>query len=1497
MSGPPPVQPIAPIRFADYFFQSGLNPAAKLSDRRILEDGSAAGDPVNLQKRADAAASTEDTSSPLNLPETKLKKKQHPLEWKFGPEILCRYPETDYSEKDKFPTYLSMFCFPDNVQLRHEDNGPLPEKYHSFIVTEETGAKIYGVCVTIYERLHPNHASELEAIAQDLRSGALGTTDLEYIQHIQSELAAKQEALLHARMGMSEPSPTIQTAPTEPFSAQSAGPPTEQTLSDVEEKVKLYRDLLAPLNTLLVDVDNVYVPRCLGVLSHWPWHDFLKDWLCEVVRVTRGDYEECPGNKCIAPLERFIANLIHEVPLPPPGKLEISLRVGQLHLYASRPPVNTISVLKNFSLYPLFRALSVQHVVLLFELALSEQKIIFLSSHLAMLAVAAESLCHFFFPLSWQHITIPVLPARLMSYLQVPMPYIIGVHREYFTPEMQDEYRPPDANVVDLDSDTITLAEQPPSLPVRERQKLVTRLEKATGVMQTSFASPHRTPAPLPPQPAKRLDRGVPLTVQYALPLNKHAPMSCDSARKTPTEKPASRGMLGRARTHTEALDSNRMRGTLTSSPSSAGVAGAWLDKIQKTFSTNPSSPSVMGVSSDSISSSSSTATAEDKNAAWWQRNRDARKQSSDQQSIVSSSGPGFHRSYDEHESDSLGSSEKPLTDTSESSSNPRLRSPFSSKPEKRGMKHSGSNASIASMFSTFSNNRGFARPPGISTNKASNRYSYAGGGGSTASSSVMSTPSSIHYASYAHTEEGISNGLQGVPVRKKEGHSFYSLAVRSPWSANPPNLEDQSNLGSMDGNRSSTTSMETSLADIASTADETARPRNAAEMKRPPRAFSFKSRPKRLDSAASDVISPAAPIRAVQARRRSSVAQSPVISLELGATCRACREDLSEGENATIMQCDSCPARIHPSCLPLMESHPCPAHFDERKIQMAFLKVFTSLLRHYRQHIATPEQLRALAGDAGPGSPASMGSVDSFKALDMDSLGEEWFRKTDFLAGCEKESRPFMTKFVETQAFAQFTLDRVERPESDYEVLFFDECIKEKRNRSKLRLGKESTPFLHETAYDVKSTISCLEVRGPDEGENYKPEGIPIYLDSKLLKSPRVIQPLVTQADHRIMRSMTNELVQRARIASNMKRKQDFSKWMKTKWKHLQKIGGGEVVALGFLSDEQRRELFEERVHEVTSVIDHYEQLHLSTQTPAQIRSALVQLHAQNLVLMRAADEEQLVDENEQADLQGVYMRLFRVITIYEDFVATLKAAGTDVGDEDYLKQIALQEAPTFTHLRAGENESSFKLNLSVGTDLNFGSVSEWLHKVGVDADPGADGHGVGCDDEHRPDDSPDASSRSSIKSQRLPAPPRSDSIRSSKARNRPLVSSSPGLDASSDIVPQADAGSNDRVASNDSVMPSVKPLDRQSIDASADIVNTRNMYFDSVESVVPVTLSEDVDATPDRQVEQSKEQTTNAEPEASLSMKTDPQQRIVPPPRSNSATWEPSRDAGAGS
>lgn len=45
---------------------------------------------------------------------------------------------------------------------------------------------------------------------------------------------------------------------------------------------------------------------------------------------------------------------------------------------------------------------------------------------------------------------------------------------------------------------------------------------------------------------------------------------------------------------------------------------------------------------------------------------------------------------------------------------------------------------------------------------------------------------------------------------------------------------------------------------------------------------------------------------------------------------------------------------------------------------------------------------------------------------------------------------------------FTQFITDRLLKPEQDPEILVFDEYIKLKLNRSRLKLVKDDTPFLN---------------------------------------------------------------------------------------------------------------------------------------------------------------------------------------------------------------------------------------------------------------------------------------------------------------------------------------------------------------------------------------------------------------------------------------------------
>nr|KAJ3420568.1 hypothetical protein HK105_005517 [Polyrhizophydium stewartii] len=376
---------------------------------------------------------------------------------------MHRYPKQDWHDIGKFPAYVPM------------------------IITEETGAKFYGTCIVVHERPKGKLYSQLDSLMSEWLKNNLAESDIEYVQHVQTQLAFHKEKLAKIRSsrdGLNERE-------------------LRELVAAEEEKIAIYEEVLSPLKqTILARLEHVYVPRCLGVLSHWPWYNLFKDWLCELVRMLRNPKD----SKCFAPLERCLVNLIHEIPLPPPGKLEIALSIGQLQLYCARPPVNTISVLKNYSLYPLFRCMSIHHIVLLFELALTERKIILVSSHYSMLNLVSEAVCQ-------------------LIYLQAPMPYVVGVNRKYFSPSVRDEWRPQDAAVVDIDNDAVDLGQPMIGLPSRERRKLVARLEKYAPLFAAQQGSRGLDEAPAP----FTSSRGVPLSMQVAFPGNKHAVLTGDS--------------------------------------------------------------------------------------------------------------------------------------------------------------------------------------------------------------------------------------------------------------------------------------------------------------------------------------------------------------------------------------------------------------------------------------------------------------------------------------------------------------------------------------------------------------------------------------------------------------------------------------------------------------------------------------------------------------------------------------------------------------------------------------------------------------------------------------------------------------------------------------------------------------------------------------------------------------------------------------------------------
>jgi hypothetical protein len=170
-----------------------------------------------------------------------------------------------------------------------------------------------------------------------------------------------------------------------------------------------------------------YLPRCLCLISQWPFVSSFKKFLCHIYRLSL--------TPCYLPLERYLCNFIDEISLPLSGKTEISYFIGTEIVHFKRPPCNEPQVWSmNMSIQPLFECLSYQNILFLLTAILSERQIVLITSQYSLLTLTAEAILSFIFPLKWTHVYIPILPQQLLGVLAAPLPFLVGIHSS-FLPE------------------------------------------------------------------------------------------------------------------------------------------------------------------------------------------------------------------------------------------------------------------------------------------------------------------------------------------------------------------------------------------------------------------------------------------------------------------------------------------------------------------------------------------------------------------------------------------------------------------------------------------------------------------------------------------------------------------------------------------------------------------------------------------------------------------------------------------------------------------------------------------------------------------------------------------------------------------------------------------------------------------------------------------------------------------------------------------------------
>ncbi|KAI1780496.1 DENN-domain-containing protein [Hypoxylon cercidicola] len=434
---------------------------------------------IRTTKRLSSYNSVIPPPEPLNLDPD-----MHPLKRRFEPELLDRYPPRDdmegISKRGRFPDYVPMFAFPNDIQIVSSDERPR-STWHGFTMTSDDNSKIYGVTVIIWTALTTDVAEDIERRCEYWRQRHMTEEERELAGSLGSRLAAERAHL----------SQLLAKLPTIP-SGSSARETLDDQISAVEEKISLMTEMLRPLrhgaaskiDGLTAGESGLWTPRAYGILGRDVTRvGFWKDWLrAVVVPMTDGAILRIPPSSPRVgrwqPLERYVVNLCTEAFSPLSSKTQVELGVRELRLYARKEAINELPGSRNTDLYALFRSLSLENIVTLFEYAMSESRIILLSSHTAMLHLASHALASLLYPLAWASIFIPILPARLISALDAPCPYIVGIERRYDNVALPDD----DYVLVDLDKDTIDSTALPVRLPKQHRRKLLSLLQ---------YAAPH----------------------------------------------------------------------------------------------------------------------------------------------------------------------------------------------------------------------------------------------------------------------------------------------------------------------------------------------------------------------------------------------------------------------------------------------------------------------------------------------------------------------------------------------------------------------------------------------------------------------------------------------------------------------------------------------------------------------------------------------------------------------------------------------------------------------------------------------------------------------------------------------------------------------------------------------------------------------------------------------------------------------------------------------
>ena len=292
------------------------------------------------------------------------------------PEILLRYPLED-TKNLELNNLAATICFPIGIKVCYSENEPPNcEKDYITNITNQKGERYYMMTYHFYVRMMNDEYTKL------------------YEMHpLKHNLMKFGDAYLTYR--------------------------EEEFTPEVTEKVQKTLEFCQDLGFR----EYVYIPYCLCLISKYPYSLEMERCLQSIFQIIQSDNNE---NFTI---NDVIMYLIHSVPIPDKNNLiKFYLPYCNKSIsFRKSTNINGLNIM-NIDFAKLTTIFSINNIIIIFRLLLSEKKILFIDDDYSVLSKVTDAFISLLYPFKWIHTYIPIMSEQMLKYLESFLPFVNGIH-------------------------------------------------------------------------------------------------------------------------------------------------------------------------------------------------------------------------------------------------------------------------------------------------------------------------------------------------------------------------------------------------------------------------------------------------------------------------------------------------------------------------------------------------------------------------------------------------------------------------------------------------------------------------------------------------------------------------------------------------------------------------------------------------------------------------------------------------------------------------------------------------------------------------------------------------------------------------------------------------------------------------------------------------------------------------------------------------------------